>query len=100
MLQKETWNFGTFYYCFLSLVNKIKKSQTTKISEKPFSPNILTSNYLFKVNNGDIRTMCEILSKLTRKPKRRHWRLSDFFVVNFEHISHIVTVFPLLTLNK
>ena len=44
MLQKGTWNFGTFYYCFLYLFNKIKKSQRTKISEKPVSPNILTSN--------------------------------------------------------
>ena len=57
--------------------------------------------YLFKVNNGNTRTTCETCSKLTIKiPKRRHCRRSGVFIVNFEHISHIVLVFPLLTLNK
>ena len=33
--------------------------------------------------------LCEISSKLTIKtPKRRHWRRSGVFIVNFEHISH------------
>ena len=27
------------------------------------------------------------------------WRRSDVFIVNFEHISHLVLVFLLLTLN-
>ena len=41
--------------------------------------------YLFKVNNGNSRTMCEICSKLTIKiPERRHLSL----------------VFLLLTLNS
>ena len=36
-------------------------------------------------------------SKLTIKtPKRHHWRRSGVFIVNFEHISHLVL---LLTLN-
>ena len=29
----------------------------------------------------------------------RHWRRSGVFIVNFEHISHLVLVFLLLTLN-
>ena len=58
-------------------------------------------NYLFKVNNGNTRTMCEIYSKLTKKtPKRRQWRRSGIFVVNFEQISHIVLVLPFLTLKN
>ena len=32
--------------------------------------------------------------------ERRHWRCSGVFVVNFEHISYIVSIFPLLTLSK
>ena len=28
------------------------------------------------------------------------WRRSSVFIVNFEHISHIDLVFPLLDLNK
>ena len=42
----------------------------------------------------------EICSKLTIKmPERRHWRRSGIFIVNFEHISHLLLVFLLLTLN-
>ena len=40
------------------------------------------------------RTRCEICSKLTIKtPERRQWRRSGVFIVNFEHISHLVLVF-------
>ena len=39
-------------------------------------------------------------SKLTIKaPEQRQWRGSGVFIVNFEHISHLVLVFLLLTLN-
>ena len=38
-----------------------------------------TSNYTFKVNNGNTVTRCEIYPKLT-------------IIVNFEHISHFVLV--------
>ena len=50
--------------------------------------------YLRKVNNSNTRTRFEICSKLTIK--RRH---SGVFIVNFEHISHLVLVLLLLTLN-
>ena len=39
-------------------------------------------------------------SKITKTPERRQWRRSDVFIVNFEHISHLVLVFLLLTLSK
>ena len=56
--------------------------------------------YLLKYNNRNTRRRCEICSNLTLKtPERRHWRHSGVFIVNFEHISHIVLVFLLLTLN-
>ena len=56
-------------------------------------------NYMFKVSNRNTR--CEICSKLTIKtPKRRHWRHSGVFIVNFEYISHLVLVFLLLTLSR
>ena len=58
--------------------------------------NSLAVIYMFKVNNGNTRTMCEICSKLTIKTPER----SDVFIVNFEQILHIVIMFPLLTLNK
>ena len=57
--------------------------------------------YLLKVNNRNTRIRCEICSKLTIKtPERRHWRSSGVFIVNFEHISHLVLVFLLLTLSR
>ena len=48
---------------------------------------------MFKVNDRNTRTRCEICSKLTIKtPERRHWRHSGVFIVNFEHISHLVSI--------
>ena len=43
-------------------------------------------NYMFKVNNRNTRTGCEICS--------------DVFVVNFEHVSYLVIVFLLLTFGR
>ena len=45
--------------------------------------------------------MFEIWPKLAIEiPERHHWNRSGVFIVNFEQISHIVVVIPLLTLNK
>ena len=58
-------------------------------------------NNLFKVNSRNTRTRCEICSKLKIKtPEWRQWRRSGFFIVNFEHMSHLVVVFLLLTLSR
>ena len=50
-------------------------------------------NYMFKVNNRNTITTCEICSKLIIK-------ISGIFIVNFEHVSHLVLVFLLLTLRR
>ena len=56
---------------------------------------------MFKVNNRNTRARCKICSKLTIKtPERRHWRNSAVFIVNFEHISHLLLVFILLNLSR
>ena len=56
--------------------------------------------YLVKVNNRNTRARREICSKLTIKTlERRQWRRYGVFNVNFEHISQLVLVFLLLTLN-
>ena len=56
---------------------------------------------MFKVNNRNTRTRCEICSKLIKKTaERRHWRCSNVFIVNFEHISHLALVFLLLNLSR
>ena len=57
--------------------------------------------YMFKDNNRNTKTRCEICSELTMNtPERRHWRRSGVFIVNFEHISHLALVFLLLNLSK
>ena len=43
---------------------------------------------MFKVNNRNARTRCEICSKLTIKtPERSQCRRSVVFIVNFEHFT-------------
>ena len=57
--------------------------------------------YLFKGNIKNIRKRCEICSKLTVKaPERRNWSPSGVFIVNLQHISHVLLVFLLLNLNN
>ena len=56
--------------------------------------------YMFKVNNRNTRTRCEIYSKLTIKTPQPRWRRSGVYIVNFEHISDLVLKFLLLTLSR
>ena len=52
------------------------------------------------VNNNNSRTRPEVSSNLTVKtPEQGQWCCSGVFTVNFEHISHLVLVSLLLTLN-
>ena len=56
---------------------------------------------LFKVDNENSRTMCEICSKLTIKtPEQRHCSRCGVVIVNLEHAQHITLECPLLTLSK
>ena len=49
---------------------------------------------MLKVNNRSTRRRYEICSKLTIKlPARRQWRRSGIFIVNFEHILHLLLCF-------
>ena len=65
-----------------------------------FTINPVGDYNLPQVKNRNTTTRCEICLKLTIKtPEGRQWCLSDVFTVNFEHISHLVLVFLLLTLN-
>ena len=57
-----------------------KKSVLYIVLKVSYDP---ASNYMFKVNNINTRT-----------------RRSGIFIVNFEHISHLVLVFLLLTLSR
>ena len=69
----------------------------TDIQDVIFQSHYPVGVYLLKINNKSTGTRCEICSKLTNAPERQ--RRSGVFIVNFRHISHIVLVFLLLTLN-
>ena len=56
---------------------------------------------LFKVKFSNTSTFREICSILMRKtPEKHQQRHSGVFNLNFEQISHVALVFPLLNLNK
>ena len=58
-------------------------------------------NYMFKDNKRNTRARYETCSKLTIKtPERGLWHRFGVFIVNLEHISHLVLVFLLLTLSR
>ena len=72
----------------------------TIIESACLSKAIPAGNYMFKVNSRNTRTWCEICSKLKIKiPEQRLSRRYVAFIVNFEHILHLVLVYLLLTLN-
>ena len=55
-----------------------------------------TTFIFFKVNNVNFKTISELWSKLTIKtPEWHHLCRSGVVMVNFEHTSYIVLVFPL-----
>ena len=77
--------------------NYKEKSNTVNLLTTTIDPAFI---YLLKVNKRNTRRRCEICSKLTIKiPERRQWCCSGIFIVNFEHISHLL-VFLLLTLSR
>ena len=70
-----------------------KKTPDRRLKSYTGNWNYPAGNYMFKVNNRNTRTRCEICSKLTIKiPERCHWRI--------KHISHLVLVCLLLTLSR
>ena len=63
--------------------------------------NYPAGNCTFKVNIRNTRERYERCFKVTIKtPERGQWCRSGVFVVNFEHISHLVLVFLLLDLSR
>ena len=61
--------------------------------------------YLLKLNNRNCRTRCEICLELTTKTPERpveqgvNYVQNYVFIVNSEHISHLVVLLLFLTLN-
>ena len=80
-----------FWFCFVFVVEEV-------VLEFVLTDPV--GIYLLKVNNRNTRARCETCSKVNNKDTRvTCWRRSGVFIVNFKHISHLVLVFLLLTLN-
>ena len=59
------------------------------------------NKYMPKVNIKNTKTKCETCSDLTVNTSgRRHCLRSGVFIVNFEHIPHLILVSLLLVLNR
>ena len=74
---EEGWLFDCIHFEELSNFWRLKERKSIPVGI-----------YLLKDSNRNTRTSCEICLKLT------------VFIVNFEHISHLVRVFLLLTLSR
>ena len=72
------------------------------VTQRSFNESYCPANiFLFKVSNRNIGKRCEICSKLRiNTSEQSRWQRSDVFIVNFEHISHLILVLLLLTLNS
>ena len=56
---------------------------------------------MFKVNSRNTRVKCKRRSKLTTEiPEGGHWVRFGVFIVNYEHILHLVLVFILINLSR
>ena len=82
-------------------VGKLPILESTVKKVDQYLSNNPASIYLLKVSNRKTKTSCEICSNLTIKtPKRNQGCSFRVFIVNFEHFSHHVLLFLLLTLSR
>ena len=77
--------------CDIIILERANIPQFSKLDDIVTS--IPAGNYMFKVNNRNTRTRCEICSKLTIK-------IPGIFIVKFENISYLAVLFLLLTLSR
>ena len=105
---EETFD-GKLLFFFLQCLGSIRRfvyvrnkwvEKSWKFELNSWVENMIVSIYLFKINNGNTRTMCEIYSELTIKTtKQREWFHSGVFIISFDQISHIICIVDLEQLN-
>ena len=98
-----SWCIWTCLFPGRAADNAISNILTCRLYSIPFSSQFrrFTSPAgICLVNTRNTRKRCEIFAKLTIKtPERRQWLRSGVFMVDFEHISHLVLVSQLWTCN-
>ena len=75
----------------------LKILQPTRTPKEIFQSGITYSKLTIETLGASIETRCQVRSKLNKDIDARC--CSGVFIVNFEHISALVLVFLLLTLN-
>ena len=79
----------------------VKKKNTVKQDWILLYPYIPTRHLLVRIqkrkHQSNVWNMFDVNSK---SPEQRQWGRSGVLIVNFQQISHIFPVLPLLTLNK
>ena len=94
-------NYVSTYCKFFLCVNLFDISFQRKRSQDRRKHLYPVDNCMFKANDKNTRISCEICSNLTIKtPEGPQWCRSGVFIVNIEHISHLVLVFLLLILSR
>ena len=89
-----TYMMSSIYFCY-------SKIYLFLFSRLPIKMRCPAGIYMFKVNNWNTRTRCEISSQLTvMTPEGSIWRRSGVFIVNVEHITYLVLGFLLSTLSR
>ena len=100
---KEPENWFQVSFIFYEYIKKLRLVSGTHLTKYLSNwPNFNTlhfsrynpaGNYMFRVNNRNTRTRCEIYRKLTIKTtKRHHRRRSGDIIVYFKHISSAFVV--------
>ena len=88
------------FWCFHEAEKGCVGSEWVNLTRKMKQPIFLTPFYAMRLLHANTRSTVrwEICSKLTTKtPKQSH---SGVFIVNFEQITHLSSVFVMLTLNR
>ena len=89
----------TIFLKIIFIFSKTIKSNLLQLG--PFTLLISVGNCMFKTNNGNTKTRCELCSELTKNtPEPLYWHRSGVFIVNFEHNLHLVLVLLLLSLSR
>ena len=95
-LLKDVHNFSksdSSQMCF----DRVLNMHLVFLSQLAIACSKLTIKAAFTCSNltkKPTRTRCDICLTI-KSPQRRHWPRSDDFIVNFEHISHLVLTFLL-----
>ena len=110
MRQSEARKDLTNDICHFARCHILISSSFWKIKTRNFNPNpcffslakLGTSSMgkLLKLIKSNTKASCEICSKLTKKTSEWCLSVSFVFIVNFEHISHLVLMFLFLDLFK